>query len=326
MQPWVKTLARKVFSIRIPATRVHRALVMPYLGGRAAWFELQRIFFFQPLFEALCASVGAHTRVELCPDSKLPMVHNADLHLGERVRVSGRTSFSGARNAPSKPQIRIGDDSYVGHRCVLRAGTSITIGKHVLLASNALLSGDPGHPLEAVARRTQPAPAEDLTEIVIEDDVWLAYNVTVVGNVRIGRGAVVAANAVVTKDVPPFTLVAGNPARVIRSLAQPSCEVIEAPVAPAAASSANPLVSQEKAVAAESDHAAWLQAYRSRFYARYAELFLSRSDAFDEPTEQRLQALWGKVLEDLEAGKDRPADAHPPAEHLSRAPSSGAGR
>lgn len=301
MQRWVKPVAKKVFAMRIPVTRAHRLIAYSYLGTRLAWYELQRILFFQPMFESLCASVGPGVRMELCPDSKLPMVSNVDLHLGRNVRFSARTSFSGARNAKERPQIRIDDDTYVGHRCVLRAGTKLVLGKHVLLASNVLLSGDPGHPLDAIERRTQPAPASELGEIVIEDDAWLAYNVTVVGSVRIGRGAVVAANSVVTKDVPAYALVAGNPARVIRSLAPQPVEV-DAGLAAAAASGAgrpgNEVVGAPRGPEAKDG---WLEAYRSRFYARYAELFLAESQRFDEPTEARLQALWNRVLDDLTA-------------------------
>jgi acetyltransferase-like isoleucine patch superfamily enzyme len=54
--------------------------------------------------------------------------------------------------------------------------------------------------------------------VVIEDHAWIGLNAVVLKGVRIGRGAVVAAASVVTRDVPPFTLVAGNPARVVRQL------------------------------------------------------------------------------------------------------------
>jgi len=66
-----------------------------------------------------------------------------------------------------------------------------------------------------VDNRTETAPA---APIIVEDDVWLATRVTILKGVRIGRGSVVAAGAVVTKDVAPYTLVGGVPARLIRSL------------------------------------------------------------------------------------------------------------
>ena len=53
---------------------------------------------------------------------------------------------------------------------------------------------------------------------VIGNDVWIGSNSTILGGVRIGDGAVIGAGAVVTKDVPPYSIVAGNPARVVKSL------------------------------------------------------------------------------------------------------------
>lgn len=214
----LRHFARRVASARVPPNRLFRLLAWEYTSRRFALSELQRVVYYQPMFESLCSEVGPGLRLDLTPDSKLPMQINCSLRLGQRVRLSARTTFSGARSASKRPVIRIGDSSYLGSRCVLRAGTGITLGKHVLIASNALLSSDPGHPMDAVARRTQCAPSESLGEISIGDDVWLAYNVAVLGHIRIGEGAVVAANSVVTKDVPPYSLVAGNPARVIRTL------------------------------------------------------------------------------------------------------------
>lgn len=57
--------------------------------------------------------------------------------------------------------------------------------------------------------------------VLIEDKVWVGFNAIILKGVTIGEGAIVAAGAVVTKDVPPHTIVAGNPARVIRNLAEP---------------------------------------------------------------------------------------------------------
>jgi maltose O-acetyltransferase len=54
--------------------------------------------------------------------------------------------------------------------------------------------------------------------IVIEDHVWISFNVTILKGVRIGKGAIVAANTLVTKDVAPFTMVAGNPAKALKIL------------------------------------------------------------------------------------------------------------
>ena len=71
-----------------------------------------------------------------------------------------------------------------------------------------------GHPLEPSQRRAVTIGKR----IVIERNVWIAAGATVIGGVTVGENSVVAAGSVVTKDVPAYTLVGGNPARVIRSI------------------------------------------------------------------------------------------------------------
>jgi len=70
-----------------------------------------------------------------------------------------------------------------------------------------------GHPIEKAGIETGM--------INIADNVWISFGVTILKNVSIGKGAIIAASSVVTKDVPPFTVVAGNPAKVVKQLKQP---------------------------------------------------------------------------------------------------------
>ncbi|WBA43078.1 acyltransferase [Hymenobacter canadensis] len=110
--------------------------------------------------------------------------------------------------------IHIGDRTLIGIGDVLIG--PVRIGHHVILAQHVVLSGlnhgyqDPSRPI-----RDQPCTA---AEIVVEDEVWIGANAVVTAGVRIGRHAVVAGGSVVTKDVPPYSVVAGNPARVLRQL------------------------------------------------------------------------------------------------------------
>lgn len=214
-----RSLVKRGFQARIKPTFLHRILLAERSMRRLLGYEALRILYYQPLFELLCAEVGEGVRMELTPDSKLPVVDNCELVLGDRVRFNARATFQGARLAPSKPRIEIGADTYLGSRLVLRAGLGIRIGKHVTIASSVVMSGDPGHPLDPIARRTEPAPQADLRQIDIGDDVWIAEGVTILGGVKIGDGAVVGAHSVVTKDVPARCVVAGNPARLIKELA-----------------------------------------------------------------------------------------------------------
>jgi len=112
------------------------------------------------------------------------------------------------------------------------ARENLRIGEycHIVLISHLVdIHDSDSHPLEASLRRQYPI---DLFErkrpvdfkhvssapVRIEDDVWIGFKSTVLKGVTIGRGAIIAAASLVTKNVEPFTLVAGNPARVVRTL------------------------------------------------------------------------------------------------------------
>lgn len=109
--------------------------------------------------------------------------------------------------------ISIGNNSLIGPDCRLILGAEIKIGNDVQIGPNTtILTGnhvfsDPNIPFRLQGSTHHP--------VTIEDDVWIAANVTILPGVIIGRSSVVGAGAVVTKDVEPYSIVAGNPARTI---------------------------------------------------------------------------------------------------------------
>ena len=109
-------------------------------------------------------------------------------------------------------EILIGDDVGMSG-CVVSAHKSIRIGNRVLIGSGALITDSDAHPLDPEERKTKKDGAS--IPIVIEDDVFVGARAIILKGVTIGRGSVIGAGAVVTKDVPPFSIAAGNPARVI---------------------------------------------------------------------------------------------------------------
>ncbi|MEA3438727.1 MAG: acyltransferase [Chloroflexota bacterium] len=113
-------------------------------------------------------------------------------------------------------RIKIGDDCLIGEYSVIRGQGGVTIGDRVYTSPFTQIIAV-NHVYE---NPQQPFVVQGITAqgIVIEDDVWLGANTVITDSVTIGRGAVVAAGAVVTKDVPPHTVVAGVPARVIRNI------------------------------------------------------------------------------------------------------------
>ena len=111
-------------------------------------------------------------------------------------------------------RLTIGDCSFVNHECLIDTAGDVTIGRNVALANRVSLltsSHETDDPRARAGRRV-------LAPIVVGDGAWLGANVTVLGGVTIGEGAVVAAGSVVRADVPPHTLVGGVPARVLRAL------------------------------------------------------------------------------------------------------------
>jgi len=112
--------------------------------------------------------------------------------------------------------IKIGSDSLIGEYSVIRGQGGVQIGNRVytspftqIIAVNHVFD-DPNHPFVE-----QGITAEG---IIIEDDVWLGAGVIITDGVKVGKGAVVAAGAVVTKDVPPHTVVGGVPAKLIKTI------------------------------------------------------------------------------------------------------------
>jgi acetyltransferase-like isoleucine patch superfamily enzyme len=110
-------------------------------------------------------------------------------------------------------EIRVGQNVFINQNCTFYDLGGLDIADDVMIGPNVSLI-TAGHPLEPLERRA----ATIGTPIVIEKNVWIAASVTIVGGVTVGENSVVAAGSVVTRDVPSNTLVAGNPARVIRSI------------------------------------------------------------------------------------------------------------
>ncbi|RUX83386.1 sugar O-acetyltransferase [Mesorhizobium sp. M7A.F.Ca.CA.001.07.2.1] len=111
--------------------------------------------------------------------------------------------------------IRVGRNVFINQNCTFYDLGGLDIADDVMIGPNVSLITS-GHPLEPSRRRafTTAKP------VVIERNVWIAAGATVIGGVTVGENSVVAAGSVVTRNVPPNTLVGGNPANVIRSIAE----------------------------------------------------------------------------------------------------------
>lgn len=122
-------------------------------------------------------------------------------------------------------KIEIGSDVFIGEGSRIWSGATIIIGDRVLISHGVSILDSSFHDLSAKKRyqqcqrifidRINEVGAIPAKSIRIDDDVWIGYGASILKGVHIGRGAVVAAGAIVTKDVAPFTVVGGPTAQVI---------------------------------------------------------------------------------------------------------------
>ncbi|MCB9772162.1 MAG: CatB-related O-acetyltransferase [Candidatus Omnitrophica bacterium] len=128
-------------------------------------------------------------------------------YCGKNVRVEPLAFFHSGRN------ISIGDDSSIGERS--RILGKVTIGKDVMMGEEVIIMTQ-NHNFERldVAMCQQGFQKEE--PVTIADDVWIGARVMILPGVNVGKGAVLAAGAIVTKDVPEYAIVGGNPAKLIK--------------------------------------------------------------------------------------------------------------
>ncbi|MCG3164358.1 MAG: 2,3,4,5-tetrahydropyridine-2,6-dicarboxylate N-acetyltransferase [Bacteroidia bacterium] len=130
---------------------------------------------------------------------------------------------------PYSDGIHIGNNSYIGKNTVIRSGEKILIGSNVLIAHNVTIIDSDSHEINYKERSKSYIdmlkyghPKEkgnvETAPIIIGDHAWISYNVSILKGVVIGTGAIIGAGSVVTKDVAPWTLVAGNPAVEVKKL------------------------------------------------------------------------------------------------------------
>lgn len=213
----VRTIFFGVRRFEIPAPKwLFGVLYRLHVAVASTWAELLRVFYFTPLFKSRLANQPRGLYLY----SGMPLVMGAlRIEMGDGSRVSGITTFSGRSSAAETPHLRIGSNVDVGWQCSIAVGSRVVLEDNVRLAGRCMLAGYPGHPLEARARAAGlPETDDQVGEIVLEENVWLATDVKVMAGVRIGRNTVVAAGSVVTRDLPPNVLAAGVPAKIIREL------------------------------------------------------------------------------------------------------------
>lgn len=112
-----------------------------------------------------------------------------------------------------------GKNIYIGSHCQINENVrmiDVQIGNYVMIAPNVNLIGGKTHNYHRLDIPMVMQGEKYIGPIIIEDDVWIGINVVVLPGIKIGKGSVIGANSVVTKNIPPYSIVGGVPAKIIK--------------------------------------------------------------------------------------------------------------
>jgi serine acetyltransferase len=211
----MKRMLRSGIPVRGPVKSMFAFIYDIHILVRDGFIYVIRFLYSEPLFRSQCEDVGAGLWMEKLPDIQ----GRGRIIIGKDVRLSGKPTIAFSRHLQSPPELIVGDGTFIAHNTVFAIAQSVRIGKNCLIAGGTTIIDNDGHPLDPGRRRRKDRLlSEEIKPVVIGDDVWLGGSAVVLKGVTIGDRAVVASRAVVTKDVPPDTVVAGNPARVVKEL------------------------------------------------------------------------------------------------------------
>lgn len=183
---------------------------------RNLWTWFKNKFYCEPLMRSRCTSVGKNLRT----DGDLPLIiGSGSIIIGDNFKVGNRCAFLVSSNLYEKPELIIGDDSVVNYMSGISVEQRVEIGNNCVIAGETMIFDNNSHSIYYTNNRKMGK--EDVAPIKIEDHVWIGMRSMILKGVTIGKGSVVASCSVVTSDVPPMTLVGGNPARIIKKIELP---------------------------------------------------------------------------------------------------------
>lgn len=139
---------------------------------------------------------------------KVQLAGAIDVRLGARVALRDGVLLAGTG------RITVGDNSTINNECIIAAMEKVEIGANVMLAPRVYIL-DVDHRFES---RATPIISQGyvIKPVVIEDDVWIGTGAVITKGVRIGKGAIIGSNSVVTRNIPPYSIAVGAPAKLIR--------------------------------------------------------------------------------------------------------------
>ena len=141
----------------------------------------------------------------------------------DAIRLGNNVEIDGSLCVQGEGRLSIGCYSTIRFNSIIESAKQVQIGSFVIISNNVVITDNNNHPTCPLARAEMLLTGfsgdawhwrhADSDPVQIEDHVWIGRNAVILKGVQIGTGSIVACNAVVTKSVPPFSIVAGNPAK-----------------------------------------------------------------------------------------------------------------
>ncbi|HST12900.1 MAG TPA: acyltransferase [Terriglobales bacterium] len=150
------------------------------------------------------------------------VVGHTSIMIGDDVRISGTLGIVSGRTF-DRPVLTIGDRVFLGHDVEISCNREIVIEDDVMIAGCCRIADNDGHSVDMEKRIAgHPPDRSEIRPVRICRGAWIGFRSFILKGVTVGEGAVVGANSVVTRDVPPHTVVAGSPARVLTEIPESS--------------------------------------------------------------------------------------------------------
>lgn len=210
---YARPARRALREVRLPVAR-------PLIGAVYAvtqvwtilWHFATKVLYREPVFRYRCRRVGRRLTLEGAPPL---IIGNGRIEVGDDVLVGSPCTWDVGPDA----ELIIGNRVSLNYRGVISVRDSVRIGDDTLIAGEVAIFDNTNHPVSPARRLARETPSRaEIDRVVIGQNVWIGLRCTIMRGVVIGDNSIVAAGAVVTKSVPPNTVVAGNPAVVIKCL------------------------------------------------------------------------------------------------------------
>lgn len=213
-------MAKGIRSFEVPLIPpLHGFLYREHQLRFSLWRDFWRMMYYQPMFRTRCDSCGKGLYISHSGQGMPYLIGDLSITIGDRVTLYDRAALAGL-TVGKRSRLVIGEKTEIHSPISIFVANEVTIGSHCLIVSS-FIADNPGHTMNYDTRLEERVDMDRVGRVRIGDYAWAGYSSVIIGNVDVGVGAVIAARAVVTRDVPPFCVVAGNPARLIKKLPFP---------------------------------------------------------------------------------------------------------